>query len=269
MLPTLFSFGPITIKTLNVFLVLAFFSMAFLFWRKGKEEHYDEATLFDGFLLSMLVGIIGARLGFIAFHPEVFGLQIFNWININAYPGFNLITGILAAGAYIYYYANKHKWDVFEIVDFWVLGLSFALSMVWVGLFLDGSSFGYPTSLPIGLIFPGVFEPHQPVQLYFAAFYLLLFWYLSWADYHYRTFSWYRAGKNTAQTGYLTSIFIIGTGVFSLIMTWLRPSQFVIGGLALDIPVYIITTLLGVILLWWRSGRSFGLPHRNPSGTHA
>lgn len=265
MLPTLLAIGPVTLRTLNVFLVLAFLSMAFFFWRKGKEEHYDEAVLFDGFLLSMLVGAIGARIGFVVFQFSQFGFQPWSWFNIGTYPGLNLITGIVAAGLYMYYYARKHKWDVFEIVDFWVIGLSFALAMVWIGLFLDGTSFGIPTELPIGVVFPGVFQPHHPIQLYFAAAYFMLFWYLSWADYHYRTFSWYRAGKNTAQTGYLTSVFIIFTGVFSLVMSFLRPSQFVVGGFGIDIPIYLLTAVVGVLLLWNRSGRSIAPAKRTRS----
>jgi prolipoprotein diacylglyceryltransferase len=205
------------------------------------------------------VGLLGARIGFILFQFSQFGFQPLHWLNINTYPGFNLITGILAAGIYIYHYANKHKWDVFEIVDFWVLGLSFALAMVWIGLFLDGTSFGNSTSLPIGVVFPGVFEPHHPIQLYFAAVYFLLFWYLSWADFHYRTFNWYRAGKNTAQTGYMTSIFIMVTGLFSLAMSFLRPPQLVVMGVGIDIPVYLLTAIVGAGLLWHRSGRSFAL----------
>lgn len=263
MLPTLLSVGPLVIKTLNLFLVLAFLSMAFLFWRKGREEHYDEAVLFDGFLLSIFAGLLGARVGFVIFQFSQFGFSPLNWINISSYPGYNLITGILVAGIYIYFYATKHKWDMFEIVDFWILGLSFALSMVWLGLFLDGTSFGNPTTLPIGVVFPGVFEPHHPIQLYFAFLYLALFWYLSWADYHYRTFNWYRAGKNTAQTGYMTSIFIIVTGLFSLGMSFLRPAQFMLGDFSIDIPVYFITFVVGLGLLWHRSGRSFSLPKRS------
>lgn len=265
MLPTIFSYGPFVLRTLTIFAVIASIGAAFLFWRKGREEHYDEMQIFDGFLLSSLVGLLGSRIAFVIFQFSEFSFSPLKWLNIFGYPGFNLSVGIVIAGLYLYSFAQKHKWDVFEILDFWVTAVSFGLAMLWLGIFFDGTGFGYATHLPWGVVFPGVFEKHQPVQLYFAIFYFLLCYYLAWSEYRYRTFSWYRAGKNTAQTGYVTSIFISATGFFSLILAFLRPGQFVIAGFTLDIFIYLSLCLFGIGLLINRSGRSIiPTPKRSP-----
>lgn len=256
MFPVIVSIGPFVLRTLTVFAVLAFVVAAFLFWRKGREEHYDESELFDGFLLATIIGTIGARIGFIVINFNEFGFQVLNWLNIVSYPGFNLFIGLLISGLYMYHYARKHKWDEFEITDFWVTAVCFGLAVMWLGIFFDGTSFGYATALPWGLIFPGVFEKHHPVQLYFFAFFTVLALYLSWAEYHYRTFMWFRAGKNTAQTGFLTSIFIIFVGLFSLLMVIVRPVQLKVFGVGLDIPIYAFLVVFGIGLLIHRSGRS-------------
>jgi len=262
MLPILISIGPFVLRTLTLMSFLAFFVAAFLFWRKCKEEHYDEAEIFDGFLVSSLVGALGARIAFIIFNFNDFGFNVGKWLNVFSNPGFNIIVGLIVAGLAIYRFAQKHKWDVFEITDFWVTAVSSGLAILWLGIFFDGTGFGYATKLPWGIIFPGVFEKHQPVQIYFFILFAALAAFLSWAEYNYRTFIWYRAGKNTAQTGFLTSVFIACAGLFSLVMAFVRPAQLVLVGIPLDIPLYVFLLVFGVILLIHRSGRSI-LPGGN------
>lgn len=272
MLPVLFRLGPFTLRTLPVFLIVALIGSAFLFWRKSREEHYDETQVFDGFLSSAVFGLLGSRIAFIIFNFGQFGFSPLKWINIFQHPGYNIIFGLLIAALFLRRFAIKHKWDMFEILDFWVTAVSFGLGVLWLGMLVDGTGFGNPTTMPWGIVFPGVFEKHHPVQLYFAVFYFVLFYYLSWAEYRYRTFSWYRAGKNTAQTGYLTSIFLTFTGLFSLGMAFLRPGQLVVGGVPLDLGMYLILFVGGCLLLLNRSGRSLlptgkrGSPFKNAAG---
>ncbi len=256
MLPVLFSLGPFSFRTMNLFLVIAFVAAGFLFWRKTREEHYDEAQVFDGFLLSTVFGFVMGRLGFILLNFPQFQLNILKWLDVVNNPGMTILFGLIGAGVYLYRFSVKHKWDVYEILDFWVLGLSCGLGIMWLGLFFDGSGFGYATSLPWGMIFPGVFDKHHPTQLYLTIFFFLIFWYLSWVEYRYRTFSWYRAGKNTAQTGFLTSVFILLTGLVSLLLAFVRQPQISIQGFNLDFFVYLLLMVIGAGLLFSRSGRS-------------
>lgn len=262
MLPILFSIGPLSFRTFNLFLIVAYLCLAFLFWRKGKEEHYDEAQLFDGFLLSTLFGFVVGRFGFILTSFDQFGLNILKWLDIFSQPGVSLLIGMAAATIYMYRYAMKQKWDAYELVDFWVTSLSFCLGVIWLGLFFDGSSFGYATQLPWGITFPGVFTQHHPVQIYYALFFFILYKYLSWVEYRYRTYSWYRSGKNTAQTGFLTSVFILATGFYSLIMALVQPGTISVGGFMLDPWIYLLMTIGGGLMLWVRSGRNIPIIHQ-------
>ncbi|MDQ3008113.1 MAG: prolipoprotein diacylglyceryl transferase [bacterium] len=266
MFPVLVSLGFFQLRTLTIFSILAFFTMAFIFWRKGREEHYDEYQLFDSFLLSTFFGVLTGRVVFILFNASRFIQEPLSIFNIIGAPGLNVMAALAGAGIFLYRYAKNHKWDTYEVLDYWTLAISFGSFILWLGLFFDGTGFGYPTNLPLGVTFPTVFEPHHPVQLYFALGYFLLFWYLSWADFHYRTFSWYRGSKNTAQTGFLTSFFVIISGLISFILSFIRPSQVSLGGLALDIPLYAVITIAGVLLLFGRSGRSLrsSKPPRKP-----
>jgi prolipoprotein diacylglyceryltransferase len=255
MLPILIQLGRFELRTMSVFLVMAFLVAGFMIWRKGREEHYLEDELFDAYLLSLFWGMLWARVGFIALHFDQFGLSPFKWLDVVNNPGAHFFTGLIVAGIFMYQYSQRQRWDAFEILDFWVLGVSAALVVLSLGWFLDGTGFGLATNLPWGIVFPGVFDKHHPVQLYMAGLYVLLFAYLSRVEYRYRTYNWYRAGRNSAQTGFLTCVFIFALSAASLGFSFIMPgSQFY--GIRLDQVLSIIGLIFSGGLLFNRSGRT-------------
>lgn len=255
MFPTLLAFGPIVIKSLNVLLAIALVVGMFMFWRKGKEEHYDEMDLFDGLFLGQLLGVLFARIVFILLNFNRLGLDVIAWVDVFSHPGFTLMVFFLVSGFYLYRFAVKKKWDAFEILDFWVLAVAVSQVFVWLGYFLEGIFFGTATTLPWGIVFPGVFEKHHPVQLYQLIFYAVLAWYLSWVEYRYRTFEWYRRGKNTAQTGFLLSVFMITNGLVYLLFSFITVPSVVLYGVAVDMVLAALLLITGLVLLFVRSGR--------------
>jgi len=257
MLPILLSLGPVKIYTFSVVLVLAFFLVGYIFWRKGREEHFPEDELFDGYLLALLVGVVASRLGFIVFHFGNFGLDAWKWFNLLAYPGIIPLFGLLASFLVLYRFAQRQKWDAFEFLDFAAIAAAFGFALIWLGLFLDGTSFGNATSLPWGMSFPLVFDKHHPTQLYGLISYALLFVYLYWVESRYRTFEWYRDKRHSAQTGFLFCVFCMMYGAVGVVMGFLMPPQLMVFGVALDIPVRILLFMYGFILLFVRAGRSF------------
>lgn len=262
MYPVLFTLGPISINTLNVFLALAFLVSSFIFWKRGREEHYKEELIFDGFLLSGIVGVIFARIGFVVLHAGDFGLAINKWFDVLSYPGLSGTVGLVAMGLYLYRFAKNHKWDAFEILDFWSGAMALGLAVLQVGLFFDGGGSGLPTQLPIGVVFPGNFEARHPVQLYFAVFYLLLFIYLQWAEFNYRTFEWYRSGKKTAQTGFLISIAMISSGIVQVGLSFLKIPTAEFFGVNIDQATGLLLFIAGLVLLYVRSGRELPILKR-------
>lgn len=262
MFPVLFSFGPVQLQTMTVFVILGLFLASFAFWRKCKEEHYPESEIFDGFLVSAVVGSLVARAVFILFNFHIFGFHILSWFDFNGYPGINLIAGLAAAAFLLYKTAIKNKWDAFELLDFWVISVALGLCIYYIGSFFGGIGYGYSTNLPWGVVFPNLIEPHHPVQLYFALFYVFLYFYLSKVEYSYRTFTWYRHGKKTAQTGFLTSVFLIFVSIFTLFMAFLKPAGIVFLQINFDMVISGILALAGVLILFSRSGRNLPIISR-------
>lgn len=255
MWPTLISFGGFHLSSSSVVALLGFFLAGFVFWRRGKEEHYSEIQLFDSFLLSFIVGTVGARIGFIFLHWDRFGIDVLKWFNFLGYPGLQNTVFLLISTAFMQYFATKKKWDTFEVLDFWSLSLTTWLLTTSIGEFLSGTGRGNITESFVGIIFPGSIEKTHPVQLYSIVFFLGLYIYLNWAESRYRTFEWYRLGKKAAQTGFLMSNFWIFWALFSSVMLFFRLPELTIGGMMLDGWVYGIMLFLAVRMLLGRSDK--------------
>ncbi len=251
--PTLFTVGPLSLQTESVFWAIAFLVSGFVFWKRGRAEHYPEDQLFDGFLLSTIVALLVGRIGFVALHFSQ--ASIWQWLNPVGQAGVSGVLFLVAAGWYIYRYAQQNKWDIFEVLDLWSMSMTMGLAIGQLGAFFAGTGVGYATTLPWGIRFPGLIEAAHPIQLYLFVWYLLLFWYLSWAEYKYRTFSWYRGSKKTAQTGYLISVFIIAAAGFTFAMTFLRPATTLLFQVNVERLWSSMLVVAGFALLYSRSGR--------------
>ncbi len=240
-------------------MILAVLVIAFVFWRKTKDEHYQEEEAFDAFLLAGVVGLLIGRVAYVLLQLPRWGLDIAKWFDVISYPGSILIATVVGAAWYLRRQAIKQKWDPFELLDFWVTAVAAGLSVVWLGLFFDGSYIGDPTRMPWGITFPGLFEKHHPVQLYLAAYFWLVFWYLSQVEYKYRTYAWYQGNRNTAQTGFITAMFAILVSLGGLVFSLVAPSYLVVFGVPLDELLAVVGMLFGAGLLFVRSGRSLRL----------
>ncbi len=258
MFPDIFCIASFCLRSLSIFLALGFLVAGLIFFRKVREEHYLEMEAFDGFLLSLIAGFIAGRIVFVSTHFDQFGLSIWKWFDVMTYPGVIGSVAVISAGLYLYRYSKRFTDDNFEVLDIWSISVSGGLALVWLGMFLDGASTGNATSLPIGLRFPGLLEPHLPVQLLVAIFFLALSLYLQWVEYRYRTYSWYRSGKKSAQSGFLVSFSTIAASLLWVALSFLRPSQLVLMGIALDTGLALVGVCVGILLLYVRSGRKIG-----------
>lgn len=255
MFPELLHAGPFVVRTLSVATGLAFCIISFLFWRKGREEHYELAELFDTYFVAWIVGFVVARASYVALHQEMFGFSVGKWFDIVTYPGFHGLVCLVVAGVYLFWQARSQEWDAHEVLDFFSLAIAHGLVVVYVGQFLDGTGMGTATQLPIGIVFPGVQGAHHPVQLYLAVVFLIIARTLARVEYRYRTYEWYRSGKKTAQTGFLVSVFLLSTGAALFTASFFRTAVYSVGGIGLDALIAGVLFGVGAWMLFSRSGR--------------
>lgn len=262
MFPVIFSVGPFELRTMSLFLVLAFFVMSFIFYRKIRDEHYPEVNVFDGYLLSLLLGFLAGRVAFVITHVDRFGWNVWQWLDIVSYPGVVGSVMFVVAALYLARHIRFLKIDPFEVLDIWSIAVSVGLAIIWLGWLMDGTNYGYATSLPIGLSFPGSSERHLPIQLVMFLYFCALAWFLNWSEYRYRTFSWYRSGKKTAQAGFLISLSLLATSTLWAVVSWMRPPSLVLAGISLDFGVAMVGVITGFLLLYTRTGRKIGWSKR-------
>lgn len=267
MWPVILKAGNLTVHTLGIFLVLMLWSIGFTIWARGRQEHYNEDELFDGFLLASIASLVVSRIVFILLHLDVFGNSVWSWFDLANYPGIHVLAGILIYPVVMAWHARTHKWNTLEVLDFLSIGLSTSLIIYWLGAFLDGSQIGLVTDLPWGVVFPGIYDARHPAQLYALAGNALVLLYLKWAESRFRLFNWYRHGRHSAPAGFIFCVWLIAQGIIQLLLlTVAQQGQFVIGELVLDILIYPLLILFGIWMLLQLSGRSFLVTGRKVHG---
>lgn len=255
--------------TVPIALACGLFLGLFVFWRKVKyDSGYDEKEAVDGFLVSLFLGWLAGRIGFIIYNFPTFGWQVIRWLDIWHYPGMIEIIALIISGWYLFGWCNRHRFDNWQILDFWATAASLTLAIYEVGQFFAGAGFGFETRLPWGVIYSGAVTPHHPVQLYLAIFYFVLFLYLVRTEYNYRTYNWYRNGRSAAVPGFLTAVSMMAFGFSGCLVLLLRTSQWSIGWFNLDLVLNLIILIWGGRILWIRSGRRLDLEsEKKPVGT--
>ncbi len=226
----------------------------FAFWRKAREEHYDEREVTDVLLRVTLLGLVAARVGYVLLHFEQFGMNSWQWLAVTSKPGLSYATWLVVSSLLLFRTAQEKRWDTYEVLDFWSLSLVAAQVWLWLGFFLSGSYVGISTNLPWGVQFPAVFDARHPVQLYVVGASLALYYFLAWAEYNYRMFSWYRGVKKTARTGFLWGSYAMFTGLMMMLFQPLVSTTISIAGIHLGWIVYPAFALYGAWVLVMRSG---------------
>lgn len=165
--PVLFSLGSVKVFTYGLFLFLAFLSGLWLALR--RRESLTENHVYNLSFLSLVLGVIGARIGYIIFNPVPF-LDYFSvWKG-----GLSFFGGLFLGVIGIVIYSRKHNLGFWKIADILSPSLVLGVAITRIGGFLAGVNPGLPTSLPWAIFHNGQYT--HPVALYYViANFIILF----------------------------------------------------------------------------------------------
>jgi prolipoprotein diacylglyceryl transferase len=200
--PILVQIGPLAIRWYGLFFAAAFlvgfWIEEWIYRREGKDTR-----LLDSLLIQMLVGgVVGARLGHVAFYdPQYYFSHPLDIVKIweGGLASHGGAAGILLA---LYLYARRagsppYLWLLDRVVIPTALGGFF----IRLGNLFNSEIVGTPTSVWWGVVFDRVDPvPRHPVQLYEALAYLLAFLVLLRA---------YTRGGEGAREGSLLGLFLV------------------------------------------------------------
>ena len=155
MYPELFKipFTELTVKSYGLMMVIGFLAAVSLIRRLSRNITPDPQLITNAALYSLIAGVVGARLFYVAHYFEMFRddpLSVFAiWQG-----GLELLGGVVLAITVIIFYLRYHKLPVRRYLDILAIGLMLALVFGRIGCFLNGCCFGKPTDLPWAVRFP-------------------------------------------------------------------------------------------------------------------
>ncbi len=161
--PTLFHLGPIPIRSYGFMMMLGFLAAVITSSHRAKKCGADPEFVTNLALLSLLSGVIGARIFYVVHYWSAFitaDHPLFAMINLTAgglefYGGFLLaVTCVLA---YLRLKNKSIRWYLDILAPAIMLGLAFGR----IGCFLNSCCWGKVTNLPIGVRFPYASLPFQ------------------------------------------------------------------------------------------------------------
>jgi phosphatidylglycerol:prolipoprotein diacylglycerol transferase len=167
MYPIVLKLGNTAITSYGLAACLGFLLAFFLASRRADKMGWDPEIPIDCYLIGTILGIVLARLLYVATYPKTFladPLQILMiWRGGITYYG-SLVGAALGTWGYCRYY----RLPLGEVTDLFVPYLALAHTFGRIGCFLNGCCYGVATSVSWGVVFPqDRFQLHRhPTQLY-------------------------------------------------------------------------------------------------------
>ena len=155
--------GPLSLQAPGLMLLLSLWIGITLTEKSAKTYKSSAEKLSSLILVSLVTGILGARIAYIAQFPQAFASNLFSMLSLN--PGLLDVTGGIAAaiaGAIIY--GQKKEMEFWQTLDalipfFGMLAIGLATSNL-----SSGNGFGMETNIPWGIELWGM--KRHPSQIY-------------------------------------------------------------------------------------------------------
>jgi 2-amino-4-hydroxy-6-hydroxymethyldihydropteridine diphosphokinase len=155
--------GPLAIQAAGLILLLSFFIGSWLAARFSAGLGTNTEVLENSILLSLIAGLLGARIGFLLRNPVVFVNNPLSLVSLTPSmldTSFGVLVGVLSA---LILAQKKHLplWPTLDaLTPFFVL----IFAGVHLANYANGDAFGIPTELPWGIQLWNA--TRHPVQLY-------------------------------------------------------------------------------------------------------
>lgn len=260
--PIAFRLGPFAVRWYGIIIVGAVLAGAYIASREAKRRGQNPDHVWNALLLCLILGIIGARLYHVFSSPRG-GMVGWDYYRknpiaiIRIWDGGLGIYGAIVGGILgVYIYARLSKLNFLQWVDIGTPGLILGQAIGRWGNFVNKELYGYPTSLPWGIIIPPGYRipPYDdlsayptstrfhPTFLYESLWNLLGFLLLMYVARRYAT---------RLLDGDVLCLYLIWYPVGRIFIEALRPDAWLIGGVpAAQIFAAVAIVVAGGIMLY-------------------
>lgn len=229
--------GPAAIQLSGLILLLGFWLSLNLAGRRAKAEGLPEDVIFNAGMIALLVGLVGARLGYAALHWSAYQNDLSGILALT--PGaLSTPAGLLIGGGAAALYMLHHRLPLPTLLD--VLAPSVALMFAFISLadLSAGSAYGRVSELPWAIELWGARRhPTQVYELLAALATLGLLW-------------WARTRR--PYEGFLFLLFLLSNGAARLFLDAFRSDAWL---LADGYRAVQVIALGAVVLSLWLMGR--------------
>lgn len=234
MMPVLFQIGPVRIYSMGVALAVGMLASLYWWWKMGRDEHWEEISLFDGYFLAVIATVVVGRAGYVIANPGEIGGFWQAW-SILARPGIVWAAGLAAGVGVVTLLSRAKEWELWKVWDALAVALSLAVWWGMVGILLNE---GELVRNGWGVVWAGV-----------------AFGVTSVVRKNFRFYSWYRGESSVAKDGLVA---LVGAGmvaIYYLGLAVIASNWWLLAAAGVGIVV-----VLG--LIYRRSGRSIVQWHR-------
>jgi len=155
--------GPLVIQTPGLVLLLGFWAGMEFAERHAVQRDIPEGKAYNLIWVSLIAGLLGARLGYIAQYPAAFVSSPLSILALSPQM-LSIPSGLLAAFLTALVIIQRKKLPVWPTLDSLVSLLATMAVALGLAHFASGDAYGLPTALPWGIELWG--NHRHPTQLY-------------------------------------------------------------------------------------------------------
>ncbi len=163
-----FTVAGFSVHWYGIMYLLAFLAAYFLLPRLQKYRQLtlsrdDWSTLVSWAVIGV---IVGGRLGYVLFYEPAYFLQ--NPLQIFAVwnGGMSSHGGFIGVTLALLIHCRARHYPILKLADVIVVPTALGLAFGRLGNFINLELYGIPTTLPWGILIPGLPEPRHPTQIY-------------------------------------------------------------------------------------------------------
>ncbi|RME82432.1 MAG: hypothetical protein D6775_10920 [Caldilineae bacterium] len=236
-----FQLGPLALPTYPLLLILGFYLGLFWAARTAQRRGLDPDHVYNAGFYAAVAGIIGGRLGHVAFHLPAYAGDPLSILSPNL-AAFQPWVALAAALLLVAWYIRKHRLPLLPLFDALASGGLLTLVVLALADFLNGRHYGSPTVLPWAVFQWDV--ARHPVQLYELAGTLMVILLL-----------WWRLDRLTPGRGGMAAI--AGYAAVRLVVDAFRAQPVTIGdGFRLSQVIALVVLVLVLLAFYQTSPRN-------------
>jgi len=236
-------FGPVTIGSFGLLMLLAFLAAYFVL-RADIRRRGTEADAQNIVTICALLGIIGAKLYHVFESPrELIASPAGELFSRSGFAWFGGLIGVLLA---LYLLARRYKSSYLAMLDLCAPAAALGYAVGRIGCLTSGDGdYGTPTSLPWGMSFPNglvpTTQPVHPTPIYEAIAATIIFWYL-WRQ-------GAKALRGPRPVGEVAGLYLVLMGIERFLVEFIRINPRSFFGLSNAQAASLASILAGTVIL--------------------